>query len=75
MFRYTFLPYLLSTIYISLNKDPFKFRIRNLANTVTKNKFVIGGEEPKDDYPVTFTTDKGKLISFSQKYNYIYSHT
>lgn len=38
-------------------------RIRNLANTVTKNKFVIGGEEPKDDYPVTFTTDKdGKFV-------------
>jgi molecular chaperone DnaK (HSP70) len=38
-------------------------RVRNLANTVTKNKFLIGGEAPKEDSPVTCTANQdGKYM-------------
>ena len=44
------------------NEMFFCYRVRNLANTVTKNKFIIGGEAPKNDNPVTCITNAGMFM-------------
>jgi len=48
---------------ISVGLAAKQSRIRNLTNTVTKNKFLVGGEDPMDDSPVTCETNKdGKYV-------------
>jgi len=48
---------------ISVGLSAKQTRVRNLTNTVTKNKFIIGGEAPKNDNPVTcLANEDGKYM-------------